>query len=238
MTTPTTPACAPHDRCDLCVHPKAGHGIAGCNAGGCFCCLAGGSRELAAKLSPAPSPRYEGSAPEPQPNAAFNLAHGLNADGSAAPPPAPTRDGTTLTEETINAIWAFLHVLKQRTGALDDDDRAEAARLFAAFDRWVSACVDCGEPIHDHHAAWIGGEFRPVCPAPRAETGRPQRREKIRAEDESIDAPDGAALEFDGGRGWYVRSGSWWVPCSEEEGRRYQAEALDPRAETGREEAP
>jgi hypothetical protein len=68
-------------------------------------------------------------------------------------------------DDSLRATWAFLHMLKQRVGPLDDDDRAEAARLFGAVDRMISACVDCGVSIHDHHAAWIAGEFRPVCPA-------------------------------------------------------------------------
>jgi hypothetical protein len=97
---------------------------------------------------PAPSPRPEGNAPEPQPNAAFNLAHGLTADGRAASPPAPTRDGTDCAGRTFVEVLDLM----ARQAARDADPRSGLI-----VRKWVEV-------------------LRAFVPAPpRAETGREER---------------------------------------------------------------
>lgn len=49
-------------------------------------------------------------------------------------------------------------------------------------------------------------------------------RERFLAEDERYDAPDGAVLELDQGRGWHVRSGDWWLPIEPDEAQRLLAQ--------------
>jgi hypothetical protein len=86
-------------------------------------------------------------------------------------------------------------------------------------------CVRCNDTrtctgyAAETHCRWgrCNGIARPI------RTLRAPPREQIRAEDESIDAPDGAVLELDSGRGWYTRSGKTWLPITAAQARELLA---------------
>jgi hypothetical protein len=54
-----------------------------------------------------------------------------------ATPPSPRDEGGA--RDDLRPVWGFLHMLAQRVGPLDDDDRSTARRLFDVMDRMLAA---------------------------------------------------------------------------------------------------